>query len=64
MSDHYTISVHSPTWIVIDRELRKEIAAANDALAVRGTDIANTEYVRGRLSAFREILDLGKTDPE
>ena len=57
------IDPYSPTWIFVRNHARAAIEAERTRLEARDQDPIRTEYVRGRISALREIAGLVRTDP-
>jgi len=54
----------SQTWLALDKGLRKHIEDAHAALEAPGLPVAETENLRGRIAAYRQILSLGQPQPE
>lgn len=52
------IEEHSPTWRAVKAFAEREIADAHEQLETTGLGIAETENVRGRIAALRDLLGL------
>ena len=57
------IDPYSPTWLFVRDHARGAIEAERTRLEARDQDAIRTEYVRGRISAMREIMGLVRADP-
>jgi hypothetical protein len=61
------VEVNSATWIALNEHIEKELTSARTSLEIKGLDVADTEFERGRIKALRSILSLGeppKPSPE
>lgn len=56
------IDVFSPSWRVAVAFLNREISDALNIISYTGVDITLTEFHRGRIAAFREVLALASAD--
>ncbi len=52
------IDTFSDTWSIVKAKAEKELESARSRLETSGHSIEKTEYERGRIKAYREILDL------
>lgn len=52
------IDTHSDTWTAVKAKAEKEIESSRSRLETSGHPIDKTEYERGKIRAYREILDL------
>ena len=57
------IDPYSPTWVFVRNHALAQIEAGRTTLEARDQDAIRTEYVRGRISAMREIMGLVRADP-
>ena len=56
------IDVHSLTWKVVSRHSDKSIESAREKLEKRGTEHGQSEYLRGKIAAYKEIFELALRD--
>jgi len=52
------IDTYSDTWKIVKGKAEREIESARLRLETSGHPIEKTEYERGKIKAYREILDL------
>lgn len=52
------IDTYSDTWRAVKAKAEKEIESSLSRLETSGHPIDKTEYERGKIKAYREILDL------
>lgn len=52
------IEIHSATWRAIDAWADSALDEARAALEMRGLDPAESEHLRGRIAALRELQGL------
>lgn len=64
MATSNRIDRHCFTWIAVSYRAEKELSAAREKLEVRGTEQGQSEYLRGKIAALREILALPDEDSE
>lgn len=55
------IDPRGPEWVNIKTAIEKEIESLHRTLEIGGTSQTETEYMRGRIAAFRFILAAEKT---
>lgn len=58
------IDPHSATWRAIEKRAAAAIEEYRASLEAQGLPLAETEHLRGRIAAWREILNLGTPQPE
>lgn len=58
------IDKHSQTWGAVEAHAKEQIDRALKALETTRTDIAETEYQRGKIKAYRAILALADPRPK
>lgn len=52
------IDTYSDTWKAVKAKAEKEIESCRSRLETSGHPIDKTEYERGKIKAYREILEL------
>lgn len=57
------VETHSETWRAVKAKAEKGLDEARRTLEAHGHPIEQTEYQRGRIKAYREILDLAAERP-
>lgn len=58
------IDKHSPTWRFVIRWAEEEITNTQLDLEVPQTDQTKTEFMRGKIAALRNLIDLTAKSPE
>lgn len=49
---------HSPTWRWIKEQLAQKLQQAREDNDASGRDMMQTAYLRGRISVYKELLDI------